>query len=58
MAKLSSFSRECLALGVEEEFWSLKHLNFPSESSKLREKEVPSTANKLAAASVGFVTEI
>jgi hypothetical protein len=44
MTKLSSFRRECLALGFEEEFWSLKHLNFPSESFKLREKEVPSTA--------------
>jgi hypothetical protein len=58
MAKLSYFSRECLAVGFKEEFWSLKHLNFPSESSKRREKEIPSTANKLATDSVCFVTEI
>jgi len=37
MAKLSSFNRECLALGFEEEFWSLKYLYSPSEASKLSE---------------------
>jgi len=31
MAKLSSFNRERLAVGFEEEFLSLKHLNSPSE---------------------------
>jgi hypothetical protein len=40
MAKLSSFNRECVAIGFKEEFLSLKHLNAPSEASKLREKEV------------------
>ena len=49
MAKLSSFDRECLALGFEEEFWSLKHLYSPSEASKLS-----STVNMLAPAGVGF----
>jgi hypothetical protein len=58
MAKLSSTNTECLALGFEEEFWSLKHLNSPSEASKLREKEMSSTANMLAAAAgVGFGTD-
>ena len=61
MAKLRSLNRERLAVGFEEEFWSLKHLNFPSEAveeSKLRGKEVSSTQNKLAAACVGLGTEI
>ena len=58
MTKLSSFNRECLALGFEEEFWSLKHQYSPSEASKLREKEVSSTENVLAPAGVGFGTEI
>ena len=61
MAKLSSFNRERLALGFEEEFWSLKHLISPSEAvaaSKLRDKEGSSTENMLAAACVGCVTEI
>jgi hypothetical protein len=61
MAKLISFNRERLALGFEEEFWSLKHPNSPSEAveeSKLRDKEVSSTENMLAAACVGFGTEI
>jgi len=58
MAKLSSFNRERLAVGFEEEFWSLKHPNSPSEESKLRDKEVFSTENMLAAASVGLRTEI
>jgi hypothetical protein len=39
-AKLCSFSRECLALGFEDKFWSLKHLNSPSEASKLKEQDV------------------
>jgi hypothetical protein len=50
MAKLSSFNREHLAVGFEEELWSLKHPNSPSESveeSKLREKEVSFTENML-----------
>jgi len=49
------------AVGFEEEFWSLKHLNSPSEAveeSKLRDKEVSSTENMLTAACVGFGTEI
>ena len=54
MVKLSSFHRECLAVGFEAEFWSLKHLNSPSEASKLREKEVYSTENMLADAGLGF----
>jgi len=58
MAKLSSSNTECLALGFEEEFWSLKHLNSPSEASKLWEKEMPSTANMLGAAGVGFGIDI
>jgi len=58
MAKLSSFNRKCLALGFEEEFWSLKHLYSPSEASKLKERVVCSTENMLAAAGVGFDTEI
>ena len=33
------------------------HPNSPSEASKLREKEVSSTANMLAAAGVGFGAE-
>jgi len=56
MTKLSSFNRERLAIGFEEEFWSLKHLNSPSEENKLRDKEVHSTENKLAVACVGFGT--
>jgi hypothetical protein len=61
MAKLSSRNRERLAVGFEEEFWSLKHLNSPTkavEESKLGVKEVSSTENMLAAAFVGFGTEI
>ena len=61
MAKLSSLNRERLAVAFEEEFWSLKHLNSPSEAvkeSKLRDKQVSSTENMLAAAYVGFGTEI
>jgi len=58
MAELSSFNREHLAVGFEEEFWSLKHPNVPSEESKVRDKEVSSTENMLAAAFVGFGTEI
>jgi hypothetical protein len=61
MDKLNSFSRERLALGFGEEFWSPKHPNSPSiavEASKLKYKEVSSTANILAAASVRVVTEI
>jgi hypothetical protein len=61
MAKLSPLNRERLAVGFEEEFWSLKHPNSPSEAveeSKLRDKEVSSTENMLAAACVGFGTEI
>jgi len=63
MAKLISFNRECFALGFEEEFWSLKHPNSPSEAveeSKLRDKEVCSTENTcmMAASCVGFGTEI
>ena len=57
MSKLISFNRERLALGFEEEFWSLKHPNSPSEAVeeyKLRDKEVSSTENKLAAACVGW----
>jgi len=53
MAKLSSFNRECIPIGFEEEFWPLKHLNSPSEAveeSKLRDKDVSSTENMLAAA--------
>jgi len=48
MAKLISLNRERLSLGHEEEFWSLKHLNSPSdtvETSKLRDKEESSTEN-------------
>ena len=58
MAILISFNRECLTVDFEEEFWSLKHLNFPSEASNLREEEVSSTENMLAAAGIGFGTEI
>ena len=59
MAKLSSLNRERLAVGFEEEFWPLKHLNSPSvEESKLRDEEVFSTENMLAAAFVGFGTQI
>jgi hypothetical protein len=61
MAKLSSFNRKRLVVGFEEEFWSLKHPNSPSEAveeSKLRDKEFSSTENMLAAACEGFGTEI
>jgi hypothetical protein len=61
MAKLSYRNRERLAVGFEEEFWLLKHANSPSETlaeSKLRDKEVFSTENILAAACVGFGTKI
>jgi hypothetical protein len=61
MAKLSSFDRERLSVGFEEKLWSLKHPNSVSEAaqeSKLRGKEVSSTENILAAAYVGFGTEI
>ena len=61
MAKLISVNRERLALGFEEEFWPLKHPNSPPEAveeSKLRDNEVSSTENMLAAACVGFGTEI
>jgi len=61
MAKLSSFNRECLVVRFEEEFWSLKHTNSPSEAveeSQPRDKEVSSTENMLAAACVGFGTEV
>jgi len=60
MAKLSSLNREHLAVAFEEEFWSLKHPNSPSEAVeeyKLRDKEVSSTENILAAACLGFGTE-
>ena len=61
MAKLRSLNRERLAVVFEEEFWSVKHLNSPSEAVeefKLRDKEVSCTENMLAAACVGFGTEI
>jgi len=61
MAKLSSLNRERLTVAFEEEFLSLKHPNSPSEAveeSKLRDKEVSCTENMLAAACVGFGTEI
>jgi hypothetical protein len=61
MAKLSSFNRERLVLGFEEEVWSLKHPTSPSEAveeSKLRDKEVSSTEIMLAAACLGFGTGI
>jgi len=61
MAKLSSLNREHFAVAFKEEFWSLKHLHSPSEAvekSKLRDKEVSFTENMLAAACVGFGTEI
>jgi hypothetical protein len=61
MAKLSSLNREHLAVAFKEEFWSLKHPHSPSEAvekSKLRDKEVSFTENMLAAACVGFGTEI
>ena len=58
MAKFSSFNTERLAVGFEEEFWSLKQPNSPSEESKVREKEVSSTENMLAAAGVRFGTQI
>jgi len=61
MAKLSFFNRECLGLGFEEEFWSPKHPNSLSEAveeSKLRDKEVSSTENTLAATCLGFGIEI
>jgi hypothetical protein len=41
----------------EEEFWSLKHLNSPSEAAEQREKVSSSTENMLAVACVGFGTE-
>ena len=50
--------RKRLAVGFEEEFWSLKHPNSPSEESKLRDKEVSSTENISAAAGIGFGTQI
>ena len=61
MAKLSSFNTEGLAVGFEEEFWSVKHPNSPSEAvedSKPKDKKVSSTENILAAACVVFGTEI
>jgi len=57
MAKLSSFQRECLALGFKAEFWSLKDLNSSSEASKLREKRYLPLKNMLAAGGLGFHTE-
>jgi hypothetical protein len=50
LAKLSSFNKECFALGFEEEYWQLMNPNSSSEESNLMEKEVSSTANMLAAA--------
>ena len=61
MAKLSSFNREGLAVGFEEEFWSVKHPNSTSEAvedSKPKDKKVSSTENILAAVCVVFGTEI
>jgi len=61
MTKLSSINREHLAVPFKEEYWSLKHPNSPSEAVeefKLKDKEVYSTENILAAACVGFGTEI
>jgi hypothetical protein len=57
MAKLSSFNKECLALGFEEELWSFKHLYSQSETSTLRKKEVSFRESMLAAAGVSFGTE-
>jgi hypothetical protein len=57
MAKLSSFNRECLAVGFEKEFCSF-HLNYPSEASDLRERRCCFPQNMLAAAGVSFGTEI
>jgi hypothetical protein len=50
-AKLSSFNRECLALGFEEELQHLMCLSSPSEaltSTELRVMEVSSAAKVLA----------
>jgi len=60
MAKLISLNRERLAVVFDEEFWSVKHSNSPSEAveeSNLRDKEVSFTENMLASACVGFGTE-
>jgi hypothetical protein len=51
-AKLSSFSRECLSLGFEEELAQLMCLSSPSQAFTFTElvvKEVSSTAKVLAA---------
>jgi hypothetical protein len=50
-AKLSSFNKECLALGFEEELRHLMRLSSPSEaltSTELGVKEVSSAAKMLA----------
>ena len=60
MAKLRSFNTERLAVGFEDEFCSLKQLNFPSEAVeefKLWDKVVFTTENNLAPDCVGFGTE-
>ena len=61
VSNMTGPNEERLALSFEEEFWSLKHQNSPSEAveeSKLRDKEVSFTENMLAAACVGFGREI
>ena len=61
MVKLSSFNREHLAVCFEEEVWSVKHPNSPSEAveeSKPRNKEVSSIENILVVVCAGFGTEI
>jgi hypothetical protein len=60
-AKLSSFSRECLALGFEGELSQLTRLSSPSEAlifTQLRGKEVSFNAKVLAAVGDGWTADI
>ena len=58
MAKFNSLNKKCLALGFEEGFGRLMHLNSPSEAFKVKGQEISSTANMLAAGGVDLTAQI
>jgi hypothetical protein len=57
VAKFNSLNKECLALGFEEGFGRLLRLN-SSEAFKIKEQEMSSTANMLAAGGVDLTAQI
>ena len=58
MAKFNSLNKEFLALGFEEGFGQLMHLNSPSEALKAKGQVMSSTANMLAIVGVNLTAQI